>query len=387
MAQGQDDGQRRGGVPARAGELPAALETPRQVADALRLWATEHNLLRHGTSPALLAEQPVGIIPMPAEAAGIFERQAITAFGVNDRRSRVYVYTNKRVTKSQSALLPPNVQGAVEIVYRQARPIVIGSEEEDPVIGLAPYYISAGRYACGSSIGVGNHRSAGTLGALVRDGDGNLFGLTNNHVIGGCNNSRRGLPIVAPGVMDVMANTRSPFTVGLHRSVLTCRQGEPTTVNHRENTDAAIMEILDPDSVSSMQGELYDTPNQIADPEADMEVEKVGRTTGHQRGIIESEIVGPWPLTYKTVTYHSPNEAINFVGTVFFEPVFLIQGHDGAFSQPGDSGSLVTTVVNNERLAVGLVFAGRGNDASYMLPIRPILERLGASLVAGHGTV
>ena len=116
-----------------------------------------------------------------------------------------------------------------------------------------------------------------------------------------------------------------------------------------------------------------------------MEVEKVGRTTGFQQGVIESEIVGPWPLTYKTVTYHSPDEVVNFVGTVFFEPVFLIRGRNGPFSQPGDSGSLVTAVNGQDRRAVGLVFAGRGNDASYMLPIRPILERFGVSLVSGHG--
>ena len=76
---------------------------------------------------------------------------------------------------------------------------------------------------------------------------------------------------------------------------------------------------------------------------------------------------------------------INFVGTVYFAPVYLIRGRNGAFSQPGDSGSLVTTLVNNERFAVGLVFAGRGSDASYMLPIAGILDRFGVSLVSGHG--
>jgi hypothetical protein len=134
-----------------------------------------------------------------------------------------------------------------------------------------------------------------------------------------------------------------------------------------------------------MQGELYDTPEECVYPEPDMEVEKIGRTTGHQIGIIEAEIVGPWPVTYKTVTYHSPDEQANFVGTVYFEPVFLIRGHNGAFAQPGDSGSLVTTTIDNTRHAVGLIFAGRATEA-YMLPIRPILERFGVALVAGHGT-
>jgi hypothetical protein len=73
-----------------------------------------------------------------------------------------------------------------------------------------------------------------------------------------------------------------------------------------------------------------------------------------------------------------------FVGTVFFEPGFLIRGHSGAFSQPGDSGALVTTLINDVRHAVGLIFAGRGNE-SYMLPIGPILERWQVSLVSEHG--
>ena len=363
MAGGGDRDDGEVGLPAAPhnndilASLRVPLETPRQVAEALRSWATEHNLLKRGTSPLGAFDRiQADAIPMPADAIDILERQAITAFGINDRRSRVIVYTTKRITKSQSSILPPDIGRNIEIVYRQARPIVIGNEEEDPILGVSPYYIAAGRYACGSSISVGNNRSAGTLGALVRNGDGELFGLTNNHVTGGCNNTRRGLPILAPGVMDVMANTRSPFTIGMHDSVLTLRQGEPTTIAHRENTDAALFRILDAGAVSSMQGTLYDTPNSWVAPEPDMEVEKVGRTTGHQTGIIESEIVGPWPLTYKTITYHSPDETAAFVGTVFFEPVFLIRGHNGAFSQPGDSGSLVTTTIDNVRHAVGLVF-------------------------------
>jgi hypothetical protein len=383
MARTEDESH---GATAPALAVAAARDDPRRVAEALRLWATENRLLRGGTSPISSEKVVQEAAAMPADAVGIFERQAITAFGVNERRGRVYVYTNKRVTKLQSNILPSSANAKVEIVYSQARSLTIGNEEEDPILGALPYYIKAGRYACGSSIGVGNSRSAGTLGVLVKDANDEMFGLTNNHVIGGCNNTRLGLPILAPGVMDVMADVRSPFTIGNHHAVLTFRQGEPTTINHMENTDAALLKIIDPDSVSSMQGDLYDTPDGYLGPEADMEVEKIGRTTGHQEGYIESEIIGPWPLTYKTITYHSPDEAVNFVGTVYFEPVYLIRGRNGPFSQPGDSGSLVTTVVGSQRYAVGLVFAGRANDASYMLPLGPILERFGVSLVTGHGT-
>jgi hypothetical protein len=226
-------------------------DNPRQVAEALRKWATEHNLLRGGLTPSFFTEFDTRTLPMSSEAASILEKQAITAFGINDKRRTVYVYTNKRMTKAQASMLPPNLYSSVSIEYRQARPIVVGNEEEDPIIGTLPYYISDGRYTCGSSIGVGNARAAGTLGALVRDRNGGLFGLTNNHVTGGCNNTRQGLPILAPGVMDVTDSVRSPFTIGWHDSVLTLRQGEPTAIDHKENTDAALLKICDERAVTS----------------------------------------------------------------------------------------------------------------------------------------
>jgi hypothetical protein len=145
VARGQDD--ERGGPPAHhdvgltaGASVVAALSTTRQVAEALRLWATEHNLLRRGAAPPLASRFiPIDAITMPADAVGVLERQAITAFGISDRRSRVYVYTNKRITKAQSSILPDNVYGDVEIVYKQARPIVVGNEEEDPIVGVSPY--------------------------------------------------------------------------------------------------------------------------------------------------------------------------------------------------------------------------------------------------------
>jgi hypothetical protein len=166
VARGQDD---EGGAGALA---VATLSTARQVAEALRLWAAEHNLLRRGAAPPLASRFiPIDAITMPADAVGVLERQAITAFGISDRQSRVYVYTNKRITKAQSNILPDNVYGDVEIIYKQARPIVVGNEEEDPIVGVSPYYIVDGRYTCGSSIGVGiieGQYGRGTVAAAAR---------------------------------------------------------------------------------------------------------------------------------------------------------------------------------------------------------------------------
>jgi hypothetical protein len=366
--------------------LVARAKSPRTVANDLRLWASEKNILKRSYVPVDRAPL-IGWAAqaMSVEAINVLERQAITGFGINERKNTVYVYTNKRVTKSQASILPHNLSGHVKIEYRQARPVVITNDEEESVLGILPYSLIQNRYACGSSVGVGNERMAGTFGCLVRDAGGMIFGLTNNHVTGGCNNTQQGLPIVAPGIMDVMVGAHDPFTLGWHHSVLPMRQGEPGTVPHQQNTDAALIRIADAAKVSSMQGVVYDTPATLLDPEPDMIVEKVRRTTGHQTGVIESEVVGPLPVTYQTTTYHSPEEQVRFVGTVYFEPTYLIRGKSGPFSLAGDSGSLVTTVAaDGTRAAIGLIFAGRSNE-SYMLPLRPILDGFGVKLVGNHG--
>lgn len=88
--------------------------------------------------------------------------------------------------------------------------------------------------------------------------------------------------------------------------------------------------------------------------------------------------------------FHSAEEDPEFRGQVFFEPVYVIRSERGGpFALSGDSGALVTTVpgVGNQRAAVGVVFSGRGRDESYMLPLKPILDDLGMTIVSGHGTV
>ena len=209
----------------------------KEVAVAIRQIAAERNLLRLGGAfrPSLdLEVYQQSAIAFSDEAANTLERQAVTAVGFNEAKNTVFVYTARRVTKRQEETLPFGVSRDVKIEYRQARPLVISDTNVDEVIGGEPYKFFKRSYACGSSISVGNNRSAGTLGAVVVDEAGVLYGLTNNHVTGGCNNSRAGLPIVAPGVMDVQVGFYDPFTIGWHHSVLQMRQGDPSAINHLE---------------------------------------------------------------------------------------------------------------------------------------------------------
>jgi hypothetical protein len=360
----------------------------RTVALGLRAWAIEKNLLKVGGSPmagAAAASYGIAPVSLGGNAADLLERQAITGFGMNSARNTVFIYTSKRITMKDKAVLPNSISAGVRIEFRQARPIVIGPDTGDSLFSILPFSLQGHSYTCGSSISIANDRSAGTLGCLVRDRGGDIFGLSNNHVTGGCNNARTGLPIAAPGILDVMVGGFDPFTVGHHYCVLPMRPGDPSSVDHRGNSDAALFQIRDEMLVSSMQGAFYDTPAVVAAPVPEMSVEKVGRTTGRQIGVIEGEFIGPMPVSYRSTTWHSPSDSSAFVGTVYFEPVYMIRGMAGAFSLPGDSGSLVTTILDDgTRAAVGLIFAGREPNESYMLPLEPVMERLGVTLVSGH---
>jgi hypothetical protein len=93
---------------------------------------------------------------------------------------------------------------------------------------------------------------------------------------------------------------------------------------------------------------------------------------------------GAFPVNYTAALY-------GFNGSVLFEPVFCIVGNGSIFSDSGDSGSLITSVdANGNRIAVGLVFAGMsdvnapGGKLTLALPLEPVLNQLGVTLVSGH---
>ncbi|TYC68288.1 hypothetical protein FMN63_11435 [Stappia sp. BW2] len=365
-----------------------------QKAKAIRSWALDSRLIAAGPP-----EQDVdaGEKQMVAQAFGAdlptsWQKSGLTGVGVSDTRERIIVYTAARMPKTEQKRMPSQFSDGVEILYKRASPFTLKDDTPDVVIGAKPGKFLRKRYTCGSSISIANRRSAGTMGALVRNEEGTLLGLTNNHVTGGCNNTRRGMPVSAPGIKDVSSTGFRPFTLGSHHTSIPIVLGEPDTVDHLRNTDAAVFEILSDNSVSSMQQGFYDTPialaEILADPEDGLLVKKVGRTTGQTFGRIESQMIGAFPLDYDIPTYHSAIESVRFSGRVYFEPVYLVRGIQGVFSDRGDSGALVVTdVPAGQEKAVGLIFAGDASDnLSYILPIHPILDTLGLTLVSGMGT-
>lgn len=300
----------------------------------------------------------------------------VHAVAVNQTTETLVVYLNKAFNEKQTKLMPSSVAG-FNVSYRHGVIGQIGGVAPSGV-GSPSHYLHNGRISCGSSIGMGGGLAAGTLGALVRV-KGDLYGLSNNHVIGRCSYAEGGHPILAPGNIDINPNfLLHPFTVGVYECSAPLVTGSPATVYVDGNLDASLMRIVDETKVSAMQGNAYLTPAQVAPLVDGMEVKKVGRTTGQTTGVVAGKVAG-----YQAVSYTVPELQLQF--HAFFNEAWIVEGTDGSFSEQGDSGSLVVaSLEKGKQAAVGLVFAG-GQNISFIVPLDLILNYFGATLETIHG--
>lgn len=361
----------------------------KQAAEAVYKWSLATGLL-HAEHLSIADLEKLDTDDLfPLTAVEILRKKGVKHIAYNDADNQITMFLHRSIGTNKSVLnaLPMEI-GGVTIKYRQGITQTIGQQVALPH-AAAPWTVrqsisGSGFYACGSSISVGNNREAGTLGAIVRDLEGKLYGLSNNHVSGSCNYAAKGLPIIAPGVLDVCANGINPFSIGNHVKLLELRIGSPDHVPASGNLDAAIFELSCPEKLTSWQGNSYDTPADAIDMEAGMDVEKVGRTTGSTQGKIMGKMYGFQPIMYNSPLYQ-------FSGQVYFSDLFVIIGRGDMFSDSGDSGSLITTIDSaGQRKAVGIVVGGMednqapGGKITLALPIIPVLNGLGVSLVSGH---
>lgn len=364
--------------------LPAAVPSPKTVALRLLKWAKANDLL--------LAESfsPTGNLPLPvfqpdmsATSLSLLRQKQISFVGANENDAEVVLFLHRATPGERALKTLPKTADGVRIKFRQGNPDTVNPGNVSEAATTCTLHSGNGSYTCGSSVSVGNARGAGTLGCLLLK-NGVMMGLSNNHVTGSCSFAPIGMPILAPGVIDVHSANPAPFTIGFHQEHLLMIPGDPSSVQAGDNLDAATFRIADTTKVSSMQRNFYDTPVSVLPIAAGMNVEKVGRTTGKTSGRVFAEIVGPTGVMYAASAY-------NFSGKVHFEPLFVVHGLTDRFSEAGDSGSLVTYRDSaGVRHAVGLVVGGGtdtkapGQKTTLVLPLEPILQKLGATLVTGH---
>lgn len=359
--------------------------TAKDAALSVLNWAKQNRLFNRQAmeDSAEAVEEEPSLEPQQLFAANavqeIFRKRAINLIGFNEFQKKVVIFTKGKLTAGEAKLVPFQAIPGFEIDY------VAGGQADvrgnpPPPQRQYPYVLRGSRYTCGSSIYPANCIGAGTLGLLVKKPDGRLFGLTNNHVTGGCNNAQPGLPILAPGPLDVSNEHCDPFAIGRHDALLPINDGIPENIDVSENRDAACFAITDPERVSSFQGDRYDTPAVVGEPRPGLKVMKVGRTTGYTEGVILAQSVSPVPVAYAVSEFGVKK-------TVFFDDVFIIRSlTDGEFfSKSGDSGSLVVQVMpDGELQSVGLVFAGNARGESFILPLQPMLDKLDLTVVSGH---
>ncbi|NOT63874.1 MAG: hypothetical protein HOP19_26975 [Acidobacteria bacterium] len=211
---------------------------------------------------------------------------------------------------------------------------------------------------------------AGTFGALVKDAAGQLYLLSNNHVLAFENGVEadgvtkrevlsKGAPIFQPGFLD--GGKPSTDKVAELTRWIDLRADRPDNL-----VDAAIAKVL---AKSNVKPEILfiGAPTGSKAAAKDMTVHKFGRTTSYRAGRVSSVFFDV------TVPYE--------VGDVMFTDQIAIRGLNGKrFSDSGDSGSTILERSTNK--VVGLLFAGATNGSlTFANHIADVLAQLKVRLV------
>ncbi len=204
--------------------------------------------------------------------------------------------------------------------------------------------------------------TAGTIGARVKDSAGNVYALSNNHVYANMNAASLGDPVLQPAALDGGTNPADRigtlsdyqpilFNGGINNidgaialsSTSQLRNGTPITDQNQE----AGYGVPSSQIYGDTNGDgFFDNKDDLLG----LYVQKFGRTSGMTHGQITDinvtvdvcyEPFWIWCLTWGT----------------FVDQIGITSVEATAFSEGGDSGSLIVTDDENKQ-PVGLLFAG-----------------------------
>jgi len=225
----------------------------------------------------------------------------------------------------------------------------------------------------GASVSHRDSLASGSLGAFVRDEKDVISFLSCSHVIGLSGTAKKRDPVFHPGRRDVPQLNIANLVGSLAEATVLSRAGANTLdagYAHVEEDVDYLGNVIPPGvgAPGDFEGKKleYD-PN--VEFEQDMELAKVGRTTGYTVGLLNA-------FSLDNVSVSVPG-----IGLVFFDNCIEVRWRavNQPFTKPGDSGALVFTV--NKRKALGLHFAGgdvqrEGRDlkVSYACQLSAILS-------------
>lgn len=221
--------------------------------------------------------------------------------------------------------------------------------------------------------------TAGTIGARVVDASGNVYVLSNNHVLANINGASIGDPMLQPGTYDggtaadqigtLSAFRPIDFATGASNTMdAAIAQTSPDNVGNATPSDdgygapaAKIFGDANDDGVFDDKNALLGLP-----------VQKYGRTTKLTKGTITG-INATLNVCYEAYLGIFCIRQARFVDQIIIEP--------GAFSGGGDSGSLIVTDDAN-RSPVALLFAGSSTQ-TIANRIDLVLANFGVAIDAG----
>ena len=145
----------------------------------------------------------------------------------SSEKPAVYVYASRGVTKKDEKN-EREFEGFT-VRYRRLTPLSVKPETSKYTTNIPSLYCCPnGELACGSSCALSTQNSAGTMGALLQL-NGELYVLSNNHVIGGCNHAEKDAIINVPAHMD--SQRFASLEVGKLSSVVPLESGNPAFVD------------------------------------------------------------------------------------------------------------------------------------------------------------
>lgn len=271
----------------------------------------------------------------------------------------VRIYVDHKVPRGSlppDRVLPERVNGVLTDVIETGR-----FRAFMPAVPVSQKRLRPARPGCSIGFQFPDERAgdlmAGTLGALV-EGDGIRFILSNNHVLTNENALPIGSPIFQPALLD-LGDAATDQIATLTRFI-------PLKSDAPNLVDCALATLVDAVAASPTIlpkiGRL--TSAEPIDAAEGMAVEKMGRATGYTTG---------------TVFEVNANIAVQFdLGMLTFQNQLLIRSEAEAFSDIGDSGSLI--VDSKSGRATGLLVGGALQFA-VANHIADVLQALNVTLV------
>lgn len=211
--------------------------------------------------------------------------------------------------------------------------------------------------------------TAGTIGCRVQDVMGNVYLLSNNHVLANSNEASVGDEILQPGPYD--GGDKATDVIGTLYDFI------PIDYTGAHNlVDAAIADVTTAMlHYTTPTGAGYGTPGIIPETAfVTMAVQKYGRTTGWTTGAV-SEINVTVDVCYQTRGPVKCVKLARFVNQIAITP--------GTFSAGGDSGSLIVTN-DASKSPVALLFAG-SDTRTIASPIDAVLASFNVTIDDGSG--